>query len=177
MTFYTKQRNKIIWNLDPFWLLERNSSVFVWVGMDLISKAVFIFGQNFPWLFNVTKWNSCQTFWIKKFTFQTKQTNKMWNFARFLTIQNKLIKFLGGWFRKQVSDFAQTLHDPSVSQNNTSLKVILFRQFTFQTKRNKICHLDSFHLLGTNWQSFGVLIWKAAFSVSPKFAWRFSITK
>ena len=60
-------------------------------------------------------------------------------------------QFLVGWFESLLAGLAQTFHDPSVSQNETPLKVFWLSQFTFQRKgSNKIWNLDPIRLLERN---------------------------
>ena len=74
----------------PFLPTGKKFSNFFWDGWGLIWKAGFSFDPNFPWLFSVTKWNSCQTFWFKQFTFHIKETNKIWNLDTFRLLETNL---------------------------------------------------------------------------------------
>ena len=171
-TFQTKESNKI-WNLDPLRLLERNLPI---LG-GLIWKAAFSFGQHIPQPFSVTKKNSCGKLYFRLLPFQTKNPIKfeIWTL---LACSKEIDQFWGGWFGKLLSGFAQTFHDPSVSKNETLLKVFWLSQFTFQRKEsNKIWDLDPIHLLERNLPILGGLIWKAAFSFGQHIPQPFSVTK
>ena len=130
-TFHTKESNKI-WKLDSFCLLETNWASF----FGLIWKAGFSFSPNFPWPFSVTTQNSCEGFWLKEFTFQTKESNNIRSLDPFRPLQTNWLFFWADLeSRMQDSVLAQTFHRPSVSQNKSTVKVFDWRNLPFRQKR------------------------------------------
>ena len=143
----------------------------------LICKAGFSFDPNSPWPFSVTKWNSCGSFWLKQFTFQTKERKKIWNFDPFCPLQANWLIF---WDLIWKAGFSldSNFPWPFIVTKWNSCGSCWLKQFTFQTKdSNKIWNLDPFCPLQTNWLIFVGLIWKAGFSFSQNFLWPFSMTK
>ena len=183
-SFHTKSRNKI-WNLGTFLLLERNWSNFFFRGWgwgggwwtDLKSKIQFSSILSMALQCHKRKLLS-RFFGLSNLPFRLNKEIKsqIWTlFARSKEIDQFFLG--GGLYGKQHSVLSQSLHGSSVSQNKTPVMVFWFNQFSFHTKEsNKISNLDPFHQVKRNWPIFGRLIWKAAFSVMPKFAWLFSVS-
>ena len=116
-------------------------------------------------------------FWLRQFTLQTKESNKIWNLDPFCPLETNLAIFLG-LFGKQDLILAQTWHGSSLLQKTTPRKILWFSQLTFETKEiNKIWNVGSFWKLKRNWPILGVLIWKAGLSFGPNFAWPFSVKR
>ena len=163
---YLPSRQKKAIKFEIWTLFACSKEIYQFWG-GLIWKAAFSFGQHIPQPFSVTKKNSCGKLYFRLLPFQTKNPIKfeIWTL---LACSKEIDQFWGGWFGKLLSGFAQTFHDPSVSKNETLLKVFWLSQFTFQRKEsNKIWDLDPIHLLERNLPILGGADLESCFQFWP----------
>ena len=72
-----------------------------------------------------------KVFWLSIFTFQTKESNKIWTLFACL---KEIYQFWGGWFGKLLSVLANTFRNPSVSQKKTPVGSFTSGCFPFKQK-------------------------------------------
>ena len=118
-----------------------------------------------------------KVFWLSIFTFQTKESNKIWNLDPLRLLERNL-PILGGLIWKAAFSFGQHIPQPfSVTKKKLLWEALLQAASLSNKKPNKIWNLDPTGMLLRNRPILGWLIWKAAFNFGPNIPRPFSVTK
>ena len=75
-----------------------------------------------------------KVFWLSIFTFQTKESNKIWNLDPLRLLERNLPILGGSWFGKLLSVLTNTFRNPSVSQKKTLVGSFTSGCFPFKQK-------------------------------------------
>ena len=118
-----------------------------------------------------------QVFWLRQFTFDTKESNKIWNLDPLRLLERNL-PILGGADLESCFQFWPT-HSATLRCHKKKLlwEALLQAASLSNKKPNKIWNLDPTGMLLRNWPILGWLIWKAAFNFGPNIPQPFSVTK
>ena len=116
-------------------------------------------------------------FWLSPFAFHRKESNKIWDLHPIRLLERNL-PILGGAHLESCFQFWPT-HSTTLQCHKINLlwEALLQATYLSDKKPNKIWNLDPIHTLQRNCPILRWLIWKAAFSFGPMFAWPFSVTK
>ena len=95
-----RQNKNKIWNLGTFLLLQRNWSTF-WGG--LFGKQPSVLAQSLNGSSLSQNETPVKVFWFNQFTFQTKESNKIWNLGTFSQLKSNWPIFLGLIWRPKFS--------------------------------------------------------------------------
>ena len=115
----------------PFFRLVETNDNFFW---SIFGKQDSVLAESLHGPSVSQNKTPVKIFWFRTFTFQTKESNKIWNLDPFRPLEKNWAIFFGR-YRMHDSIVAQTFPGHSVPQNKTPVKVSDSRKLPFTQKK------------------------------------------